>query len=79
MLLSEDVKNNTQIAVINDFDRLFVETGLFQFEEGSLKEHVLQINKHEPTEDFATKYLQDAYGFLKKLKAVREDKAVKAV
>ncbi len=79
MLLSEDVKNNTQMAVINDFDKLFVETGLFQFEEGSLKEHILQINKHEPTEDFAKKYFQNASDFLKKLKAVREDEAVKAV
>jgi hypothetical protein len=49
MLLGEDVKNSSQIGVINDFDRVYVQTGTFSFAEGSFREHVLRINKNEPT------------------------------
>lgn len=76
LLLGEDVKNNTQIAVINDFDRLFVEKGLFSFDEGSFKEHVLRINKNEPTKEFAELFKADAGKFLTKLKEVRDEQLV---
>ncbi len=75
-MLGEDVKNNTQIAVINDFDRLFVEKGLFSFDEGSFKEHVLRINKNEPTKEFAELFKADAEKFLTKLKEVRDEQLV---
>jgi len=71
MLLGEDVKNSSQIGVINDFDRLYVETGSFSFEEGLFREHVLRINKNEPTENFALQYLQDAELFLEGIKSLR--------
>lgn len=74
MLLGEQVKNNSHISVINDFDRLFVETEVFKFSEGSFKEHVLQINKHEHDEAFATEYLEKAAHFLNEIKTVREKK-----
>jgi sulfite reductase (ferredoxin) len=77
MLLGENVKNSSQMSVINDFDRLFVETGMFEFAEGLFKEHVLQINKHEPTESFASVYLESASGFLNEIKSVRENQVVK--
>ncbi len=71
MLLGEDVKNSSQIGVINDFDRVFVHTGTFSFAEGSFREHVLRINKNEPTEAFALQYFQDASLFLKGIKSLR--------
>lgn len=76
LLLGEDVKNNTQIAVINDFDRLFVDKGLFSFAEGSFKEHVLRINKNEPTKEFAELFKSEAEKFLTKLKEVRDEQLV---
>ena len=79
MLLGENVKNNSQMSVINDFDNIFVKTGSFTFPEGSFKEHVLQINKHEPTAEFATAYLEKAVNFLGEIKSVRESQAAKAV
>lgn len=77
LLLGEGTKNNTQMTVINDFDKLFVEKGLFTFEEGSFKEHVLRINKNEPTKEFAELFKKDAQEFLKTLKAVRENQLSK--
>lgn len=79
MLLGEDVKNNTQMAVMNDFDKLFVERGDFRFAEGSFKEHVLQIKKHEPSEVFAKAYYSHAARFLDELKSVRNDKIPETV
>ena len=79
MLLGENLKNNSHMSVINDFDRLFVNTGDFSFPEGSFKEHVLQINKHEPSEEFATEFLENAARFLDKIKAVREDQTTKVI
>ena len=77
MLLGENVKNSSQMSVITDFDRIFVETGVFEFAEGSFKTHVLQINKHEPTETFATAYLAYASNFLSEIKSVRENQVAK--
>ncbi len=71
MLLGEDVKNSSQIGVINDFDRVYVQTGTFSFEEGSFREHVLRINKNEPTEAFALQYFQEATLFLEGIKSLR--------
>lgn len=79
MLLGENVKNNSHMSVINDFDRLMVETGTFTFPEGSFKEHVLEMNKHEPDKVFATNYLEKASAFLQEIQATRNNPVVKAV
>lgn len=79
MLLGENVKNNTHMSVINDFDKKFVSTGIFSFPEGSFAEHVLQISKHEPTAEFATEYIGKAVSFLSEIKSVRENQLTKAV
>ena len=78
-LLGENVKNSSQISVINDFDRIFVETGIFKFTEGSFKDHVLQINTQEPTEAFAREFLQKASGFLNEIKSFKNNQVEKAV
>jgi len=79
MLLGEKVKNNSQIAVINDFDKFYVEAGKLSFDQGSFKEHVLQINKNEPTKEFAKQYLESASKFLEDIKSVRDNKLAQAV
>ncbi len=78
MLLGENVKNSSQMSVINDFDRLLVEKGIFQFEEGSFKDHVLRINKNEPSAEFAELYLKNAVDFLENIKSVRDKQAIPA-
>lgn len=79
MLLGENVKNNTHISVMKDFERLFVETGVFSFNDGSFQEHVLQINKHEPTKEFALEFYSKASAFLNEIKTVRDKQFAKAV
>lgn len=63
MLLTIDKKPSTQIQTINDFQTHFIETGLITGIT-DFKEHVLRINKHEPTSTFATEYLSDSEKFL---------------
>ncbi len=71
LLLSEDVKVNTQASVLHAFDEHFVSTGSITF-EGSFEEHVMQVNKHEPTESFANHYIKSAADFLDKVKTIRD-------
>ena len=79
MLLGKDVKNNSQMSVMRDFDRIFVDPGTINFMEGTFKEHVLQINKNEPTEKFAKEYFKRAKSFLDKIKSFRNNQIAKAV
>lgn len=70
LLLSEDVKTNTQAGIISQFDELFVETGKIELST-SFREFAYQLNENEPTEAFAIKYLEDAHLFLKRVDAYR--------
>lgn len=72
LLLSRDIKPSTQIQVINDFQREFVATGLFN--TGDFKELVLRINKNEPSEEFAIEYLESSRKFLADVSAFRMEK-----
>jgi len=71
LLLDKSVNTSTQAAVIREFDANYVEKGEFDI-EGSFNNLVLQINQHEPSEEFATAYLAQATAFLEKSKAKRE-------
>ncbi|WP_419698272.1 nitrite reductase [Mucilaginibacter sp. NFX135] len=71
LLLDKSVNTSTQAAVIREFDANYVEKGEFDI-EGSFNDLVLQINQHEPSEEFATAYLAQATEFLGKSKAKRE-------
>ncbi len=73
LLLTKDVGSNTHINVLNEFDSHFVNTGQVTFEEGTLTEHVLRMNKNEPTKAFADAYIQSANSFLQTLKVLREE------
>jgi sulfite reductase (ferredoxin) len=72
LLLTEDVKTNAQITVLREFDKNFIQKGLFQLPT-SFEEYVLRINQNEPTEAFATQYLADAQQFLEGVKALRSN------
>ena len=70
LLLADDVKTNTQAGIIAQFDELFVETGKIELST-SFKEFTYQLNEHEPSEEFAHKYIEDARLFLKRVDAYR--------
>ncbi|MBL7916765.1 MAG: HEPN domain-containing protein [Bacteroidia bacterium] len=72
LLLNDGKHVNTHHALISDFDKYFVESGLFKLET-KFKELVLQINKNEPDEKFAENYFEDAKLFVEKIKLYREE------
>ena len=74
LLLTNEVRPSTQIQVMRDFQKHFVETGNFTFDSDFI-EHVLRINKREPTEEFASQYLHDSVKFLESVHAFRKLKA----
>ncbi|PUZ29504.1 nitrite reductase [Chitinophaga parva] len=73
LLLGEGVACNTQIGIINDFEKHLVATG--RFDAAEFKDQVLQINTHEPSEAFAKQYYQQAQAFYKQAQAFREANA----
>lgn len=70
LLLSEDVSCNTQIGILQSFDKTFNDKEIFRFET-SFETFVLQINKNEPTKEFALSFYQAAEDFLLKAHAYR--------
>ena len=71
LLLDKNVNSSTQIGIIKEFDAQYVEKGEFAL-EGTFNDLVLQINKNEPSEEFATAYRKQAEAFLASVKAKRE-------
>lgn len=72
MLISENINCNTHIGIINDFDEHFIKKGLFAIEGGSFSERVLQINKQEPSKEFAEKFLSEAKQFVAQIIETRK-------
>jgi sulfite reductase (ferredoxin) len=71
LLLDKNANVGTQIGMINKFDELYVSTGEFAL-DGTFSDLVLQINKNEPSKEFATTYRNQADAFLAGVKAKRE-------
>ncbi|OEJ99518.1 nitrite/sulfite reductase [Roseivirga misakiensis] len=71
LLLSEDVKCNTQIGIIESFEEHFGNYSLFVLNNG-FKALVLEINKQVPTFEFATSYFNDAQSFLERVRIFRD-------
>lgn len=67
LLLDIGVNSSTQSGIINEFTERFEN----QFTSIPFAEQVLQINKNEPTAEFAETYLAYANDFLEKVKAYR--------
>ncbi len=72
LLLNHQVQCNTQTGILKDFDAHFTEKGLYSGTD-SFKELVLQINKNEPSAEFAVSYLQQAKDFVTYAKAYKEE------
>ncbi|MCS7005815.1 MAG: HEPN domain-containing protein [Cytophagales bacterium] len=72
MLLTKDVRVNTHIGVLRDFDTHFTKEGIFSFDGNTFEDYVLRINKFEPTREFAETYIKDAKNFLKDLHEYRK-------
>ena len=77
LLTSEKAKVNTHIKIIQDFDEKFVASNRIPLGRG-FEELALQLNKNEPTEDFATNYLLDAKNFLKSVEEFRKQELADA-
>ncbi|SHH14787.1 sulfite reductase (ferredoxin) [Chryseolinea serpens] len=70
LLLGRDIKPSTQYQTISDFQKEFVDTGVFPF-VGNFKEYVLRINKNEPSEAFAAKFIAESTKFMEDVAAYR--------
>ena len=70
LLTSENTRTNTHASIIKDFQELFVENKRLALGR-SFEELVLQINRNEPSENFARIYLKEAEDFLKMAEACR--------
>jgi len=70
LLLDKGVNSSTQIGIIREFDNHYVETGEFNLDT-SFADLVLQINKNEPSEEFARNYFNEANEFLNQIKEKR--------
>lgn len=73
LLLDKSVSASTQSGVIDKFQENFVETGDISLSGKTFQELVLQINKNEPSEEFAKSYIAEAQAFLGLARAYREE------
>jgi len=71
LLIAENIKTNTQAAIIADFQEHFVATQKIEI-EGSFEDLVYQIKNENPTKTFAENYLLDARSFYKKVDSFRK-------
>jgi len=73
ILLSEDIKTNTQSGIILQFQELFVATGKIELGV-PFTDLIYQIKMHGPSREFAENYISSAQNFLQKVKEYRSEK-----
>ena len=73
-LLAKDVRCNTHIGILEDFQKHYVEMGDHALPDGAVDfpSHVLQLNRSEPEAGFAERYLSIAEAFMDKIISLRE-------
>ncbi len=71
VLLSENIKTNTQAGIIKQFDELFVESKRIDL-GASFSDIIYQIKVFPPSEDFAKNYINAATKFLVSVRTFRE-------
>lgn len=71
-LLSKDVKCNTHIGIIEDFDQALPEDPVVEL-EGSFADLVFRMKQNDPARGFAEDYVNTAIEFVKNIIASRED------
>jgi sulfite reductase (ferredoxin) len=72
LLLDKNINSSTQTGIIREFDNNYITTGEIKL-NSTFNDLVLQINKHEPLEAFATAYVKEATDFLTTVKVKREE------
>lgn len=77
ILLSENVKTNTQANIIAEFDKTFGEDAVLKAET-SFADLVYQIQNNEPTQEFAEAYIADANAFFDRVDAFRKNQLAHA-
>ena len=70
LLLAENQKTNHHAGIIDLFDTVFVETNKIAL-NSSFKDLVYQINKNEPSAEFAKKYIQEGIAFFENIEQYR--------
>jgi len=70
ILLSDNIKTNTQAGIVKQFDELFVETKKITLGT-TFSKFIYQINKQAPTKLFAKNYIENSKQFLEIVKAYR--------
>lgn len=71
MLLTKDIRCNTHIGIINDFQKHYTGEEIFT-EYKDFYRLVMSINQNQPTQEFAADYLDKARGFLNAVNKLRE-------
>ncbi|NRD23286.1 HEPN domain-containing protein [Winogradskyella litoriviva] len=71
ILLSENIKTNTQAGIIKQFDELFVETKRIDL-GNTFADIIYQIKVSAPTKEFASNYIKSAQQFLDIVRNFRE-------
>ena len=71
LLIGEGINCNTQIGIINDFEETFIKSGKFQLPSGSFSTQLLRMSNEEPTQEFASTFLNEAKEFVSKIKEYR--------
>lgn len=77
MLLGKQVQCNTHNKIISDFQENFITTGEYTA-VADFSEFVNQIQKNEPTKEFADKYFAEAGKFLKDINELRNKQIAKS-
>jgi sulfite reductase (ferredoxin) len=70
ILLGEDIKCNTHISILQDFQNHFIETGKISQSRNFLEE-VLRLKENLPNVDFVKSYLEDAKQFIQNITKYR--------
>jgi sulfite reductase (ferredoxin) len=70
-LLDKGINSSTQTGIIRDFDEQYKESSILAG-LGSFNDLVLQINKHEPSAEFAQHYVGTTVDFINRIKKEKE-------
>jgi len=71
MLLDKGINSSTQTGIIRDFDEQYKESRILEG-IGSFSDLVLQINKYEPSAEFAQQYVGKTVDFINRIKLAKE-------
>jgi sulfite reductase (ferredoxin) len=71
LLLDKGINSSTQIGIIRDFDEQYKDSQILKGLE-SFTDLVLQINKNEPSAEFARAYLGSTVDFITRIKIAKE-------